>query len=90
MSVLLGRFMESSSVVPPTKFSYRKANFFVCEILQSALESGKEIRIIQAMWLPLERANHHGSLYKLCSVGIGGSVIIIIIKRRRQYKAENE
>ena len=47
--------------------------------LQSALESGKEARIVQIDFsAAFDRVNHHGILYKLCSVGIGGSVLSIL------------
>ena len=50
--VRLGRFMERSGVLPTTQFAYRK-NLGTCDallcvfhILQSALESGQEARIV--------------------------------------------
>ena len=47
--------------------------------LQSALESGQEARIIQIDFsAAFDRVNHQGILYKLCSVGIGGSVLSIL------------
>ena len=46
--------------------------------LQSALESGQEARIVQIDFsAAFDRVNHLGLLYKLCSVGIGGSVLSI-------------
>ena len=48
-----GRFKERSSVLSTTKFAYRKslgtceAPLFVSHTLQSALESGQEVRIVQ-------------------------------------------
>ena len=53
MSVLLGRFMERSGVLPTTQFAYRKglgscdALLCVSHTLQSALETGQEARIVQ-------------------------------------------
>ena len=48
--------------------------------LQSSLESGQAVRIVQIDFsAAFERVNHLGSLYKLCSVGIGGSVLYIYI-----------
>ena len=53
MSVRLLRFMERSGVLPTIQFGYRKglgtcdALLFVSHILQSALESGQEARIVQ-------------------------------------------
>ena len=52
VSVRLGRFMESSSVLPTTKFAYRKglgtcdALLCVSHTLQSALESGQEAGMV--------------------------------------------
>ena len=47
--------------------------------LQSALESGQEARIVQIDFsTAFDRVNHLGILYKLCSVGIGGSVLSIL------------
>ena len=47
--------------------------------LQSALESGQEARIVQIEFsAAFNRVNHLGILYKLCSVGIGGSVLSIL------------
>ena len=48
-------------------------------VLQSALESGQEARIVQIHFsAAFDRVNHLGILYKLCSVGIGGSVLSIL------------
>ena len=47
--------------------------------LQSALENGQEARIVQIDFsAAFDRVNHLGTLYKLCSVGIGGSVLSIL------------
>ena len=85
MSVRLGRFMECSGVLPTTKFAYRKslgtcdALLCVSYTLQSALESGQETRILQMDFSAVfDRVNHLGIYYKLCSVGIGGSVLSIL------------
>ena len=82
MSVHLGRFMERGGVLPTTKFAHRKdlgtcdALLCVSHTLQSALESGQEDRIVQIDFsAAFDRINHLGILYKLCSVGIGGSVL---------------
>ena len=46
--------------------------------LQSALVSGQDAGIVQIDFnASFDRVNHHGILYKLCSVGIGGSVLSI-------------
>ena len=47
--------------------------------LQSALENGQEARIVHIDFsAAFDRVNHLGILYKLCSVGIGGSVLSIL------------
>ena len=47
--------------------------------LQSALESGLEGRIVQINFSEaFDRVNHHGILYRLCAVGIGGSVLYLV------------
>ena len=77
--------MECSGVLPTTQFAYRKglgtcdALLCVPHTLQSALESGQEARIVQIDFSPaFDRVNHLGILYKLCSVGIGGSVMLVL------------
>ena len=83
--VRLGRFMEGRGVLPTTQFAYRKGlgichNFlFVAHTLQSALEMGQEARIVQIDFsAAFDRVNHRGILFKLCSVGVGGSVLSIL------------
>ena len=47
--------------------------------LQSALESWQKARIAQIDFsAAFDRVNHQGILYRLCSVGIGGSVLSIL------------
>ena len=47
--------------------------------LHSALESGHEARIVHIDFSSaFGRVNHQGILYKLCSVGIGSSVLSIL------------
>ena len=57
--------------------------------LQSTLESGYGARIVQIDFsAAFDRVNHRGILYKLGSVGIGGSVLSLmtqIITFRSQY-----
>ena len=72
-------------VLPTKQFAYRKglgtcdALLCVSHTLQSALESGQEARIVQTdLSAAFDRVNHLGILYKLCSVGIGGSVLSIL------------
>ena len=85
MSVRFGRFMERSGVIPTTRFAYQKdlgtCNALLCvsHTLQRALESGQEARIVQIEFsAAFDRVNHMGILYKLCSMGIGGSVLSIL------------
>ena len=85
VSVLLGRFMERSGVLPTTQFAYRKgqgscdALLCVSHTLQSALKRGQEARIVQIDFsAAFDMVNHQGIWYKLCSVGIGGSVLSIL------------
>ena len=77
--------MERSGVLPPTQFAYRKglgtcdALLCVSHTLQSASESGQETRIVQIDFsAAFDRVNHQGILYRVCSVGIGGSVLYIL------------
>ena len=84
MSVRLLRFMERSCVLPTTQFAYRKglgtcdALLCVSHTLQSALESGQEARIVQIDFSAVfDMVNLQGIL---CSVGIGGSVLSILIQ----------
>ena len=83
--VRLRRFLERSGVVPTTQFAYRKglgtcdALLCVSHTLQNALESGYEARMVQIDFsTAVDRVNHLGILYKLCSVGIGGSVLSLL------------
>ena len=76
--------MERSGVLPTTQFVYRNglgtcdALLWMSHTLQSALESGQEARIVQFDFsVAFDTVNHLGILYKLCSVGIGGSVLSI-------------
>ena len=80
MSVCFGRFLEAY-----TQFAYRKglgncdALLCVPHTLKSALESGQEARIVQIDFsAPFDGFNHQGILYKLCSLGIVGSVLSIL------------
>ena len=77
--------MERSGVLPTTQFAFRKglgtcdALLCVPHILQSALENGQEAWIVQIDFsAAFDRVNHLGILSKLCSVGIGGSVLSIL------------
>ena len=70
---------------PNNQFAYRKglgacdALLYVSQTLQSALDSGQEVRIMQiAFSVAFYNINHQGILNKLCAVGIGGSVFSIL------------
>ena len=85
VSVRLGRFMERSGVLPPIQFAYRNglgtcdALLCVSHALLSAMESGQEERILKIVFTAaVDRVNHQGILYELCSLGIGGSVLSIL------------
>ena len=85
VSVCVARFMERSGVLPTTQFAYRKglgtcdALFCVFHTLQSALESGKKARIVQIDFnAAFDRVNHRGIRHKLCSVGVGGSMLFVL------------
>ena len=77
--------MEHCGVLPITQFAYRKglgtcdALLCVSHTLQSALESGQEVRIVQIDFSAVsDRVNHQGILNRLSSVGIGGSVLSVL------------
>ena len=79
--------MERSGVLSTTQIAYRKvlgtcdALLCLSHTLQSALESVQEARLVQIDFsAAFDRVNHQGILYKLCSVGIGGSVLSILIQ----------
>ena len=72
-------------MLPTTQFDYRKglgtcdALLCVSHTLQSALDSGQDARIVQIDFsAAFDRVIHLGILYRLCSVGIGGSVLSIL------------
>ena len=74
-----------AEVLPTTQYAYRKgrgtcdALLCVSHTLQSALQSGQEATILQIDFsAAFDRVNHQGILYKICSVGIGGSVLTIL------------
>ena len=95
VSVRLVRFMECRGVLPTTQFAYRKglgtcdALLCVAHTLQSALEMGQEARIVQFDFsTAFDRVNHQGILFKLRSVGVGGSVLSVLkqfLSNRSQY-----
>ena len=69
VSVLLGRFLERSGVLPTTQFAYRKAlgtcDELLCasHTLENALENGQVARIVQIDFsAAFDRFNHLGIL----------------------------
>ena len=68
-------------------------HFCVLHTLQSALESGQQARNVQIDFsAAFDRVNHQGILYKLCSVGIGGSFFSILtqfLSNRSQHVMVN-
>ena len=77
--------MECSGLLPTTQFAYQKglgtcdALLCLSHTLQSALGSGQEARIVQVDFnAACDRVNHQDILYRLCAVGIGGSVMSIL------------
>ena len=74
VSVRLGRFMECRVV-----HSTCDALLCVAHTLQSALEMGQEARMVQIHFsAAFIRVNHQGILFKLCSVGVGGSGLYVL------------
>ena len=81
--------------LPTTLFAYQKGLgtcdpvLFKSHTLQIALESGDEARIVQIDFSSaFDRVIHQGILYKLCSVGNGGSVLSVLtqfISNRSQH-----
>ena len=82
-------------MLPNTQFAYRKGlgtcDAFLCvsHTLQSALESGKEVRIVQIDFsAAFDRVNHQGILNRLSSVGVGVSVLSVLtqfLSNRSQF-----
>ena len=82
VSVRLERFMDCNGVLPNNPVCLSEGlgtcDTFLCvsHTLQSALGSGQKARIVQIDFsAAFDRVNHQGILYRLCSVGIGGSVL---------------
>ena len=71
--------------------AYRKGDALLCvaHTLQSAFEMEQEARIVQIDFsAAFDRVNHHGILFKLYSVGVGGSVLSVLtqfLSNRSQY-----
>ena len=74
-------------MLPTTQFAYRKglgtcdAILCVLHTLQSASDSEQEARIVQIDFsAAFERVNRQEILYRLSSVGIGGSVLSVLMQ----------
>ena len=70
------------TLLPTTQFTYQKdpgtCDWLLCvsHALQSALESGQKDRSVQIDFsAAFDKVNNQDILYRLCSVGIGGSVL---------------
>ena len=81
----MGISWNAEVVLPTTQFVYRKglgtcdALLCVAHTLQSALEIGQDSRIVQIDFnAAFYRVNQQGILFKLCSVGVGGSVLSVL------------
>ena len=77
--------MEHCGVFPITQLAYPKglgtcdALLCVSHTLQSALESEQEARNVHIDFsTAFDRVNHQGIIYRLSSVGIGGSVLSVL------------
>ena len=91
--------MECRGVLPTTQFAYRKglgtcdALLCVAHTFQSALEMGQEATMVQIDFsATFDRVNHQGILFKLCSVGVLGSVLSVLTQfpfNRSQYVVVN-
>ena len=85
LHVRLIRFIECSGVLITTQFAYRNglgtydALLCVSHTLQSVLKSRQVAGIVHIDFsAAFDRVNHQSILYKLCSAGIGGSVLSIL------------
>ena len=85
VSGCLGRFMECRGVLPTIQFGYSKglgtcdALLCVAHTLQTALKVGQEARMVQIDFsAAFDRINHLGILFKLCPVGVRGTVLSVL------------
>ena len=96
VSVGLGRFMECRGVFPATQFAYRKglctcdARLCVVHTVLCALEMEQEARMVHIDFsAAFYRVNHQTILFKLWSMGVGGSVLSVptqfLSNNRLQY-----
>ena len=80
----LSSFCEKSGLLPSAQFVYRKvlgctdALLTISHHLQKSLDAGMESFIVQLDFsAAFERVSHRGLLFKLKSIGVGGSVLSI-------------
>ena len=84
-AVRLARFFERRDILPPTQFAFRKglgtcdALLHISHVIQAALDSGSEARVMQLDFSSaFDRVNHAAILFKLQSIGVGGSFLSMI------------
>ena len=77
-------FAESKGLIPAAQFAYRKnlgcadALLSVTHLLQRALDTGQEGRVVQLDFsAAFDRVSHSGILFKLKSLGVGGMLLSI-------------
>ena len=81
MSHKLSSFCEIYGLLPAAQFAYRKglgctdALLIISHLLQKPLDAGVESYIVQLDFCAaFERVSHSGVLFKMKSIGLGGSV----------------
>ena len=84
-SFFCGLWIAEVCCQPPSSLIYRKclgtcdANLCDTKTLQSALEMGQEEKIVQNDFsAAFERVYHQRILFKLCAVGVKGSVLSVL------------
>ena len=77
--------MESAGILPDSQYGFRKgfgtpdALLHASHVLQSVLDHCHDAKIVQIDFsAAFERVNHKGLLFKLKSVGMGGSIFSVI------------
>ena len=81
----LSRYLERAGILSDSQYGFRKglgttdALLHASHVLQSALDHGHEAKVVQIDFsAAFDRVNHKGLLFKLKSVGIGGSIFSVI------------
>ena len=80
----LSRYLESAGILPDSQYGFRKglgttdALLHASHVLQSALDHGHEAKIVQIDFSAAFDRVNKGLLFKLKSVGIGGSIFSVI------------